>query len=77
MNKLRLGPILDEKPVKITIELPAMLHYSLTKYAQILARENGSSTIDPSRLVAPMLDRFMKGDKVFLKSMKQKYPKDP
>lgn len=77
MNKLRLGPILDEKPVKITIELPAILHHSLTKYAQILARENGSSTIDPSRLVAPMLDRFMKGDKVFLKSMKQKYPKDP
>jgi hypothetical protein len=71
MNKLRLGPILDEKPVKITIELPAMLHHNLTKYAQILARETGSSTIDPSRLVAPMLDRFMKGDKAFLKSMKQ------
>jgi hypothetical protein len=77
MNKLRLGPILDEKPVKITIELPAMLHHSLTQYAQILARETGSSAIDPSKLVAPMLDRFMKGDKVFLKSMKQKVTKNP
>jgi hypothetical protein len=77
MNKLRLGPILDEKPVKITIELPAPLHHSLVKYAQILARETGSATIEPSRLVAPMLDRFMKGDKVFLKSMKPKVTKNP
>jgi hypothetical protein len=77
MNKLRLGPILDEKPVKITIELPAPLHHSLVKYAQILAHETGSATIDPSRLVAPMLDRFMKGDKAFLKTMKQRSSKDP
>jgi hypothetical protein len=76
MNKLRLGPILDEKPVKMTIELPATLHHNLTKYAQILAREIGSSTIEPSRLVAPMLDRFMKGDKAFLKAMKQKTSRD-
>ena len=77
MSKLRLGPILDEKPVKITIELPAALHHSLIKYAQILARDTGAATIEPSRLVAPMLDRFMKGDKVFLKSMKQKVTKNP
>lgn len=76
MNKLRLGPIVDEKPVKMTIELPATLHHSLVQYAQILARETGSTTLDPSRLVAPMLDRFIKGDKVFLKTMKQKTSKN-
>ena len=76
MSKLRLGPILDEKPVRMTIELPATLHHSLTKYAQILARETGSATIEPSRLVAPMLDRFMKGDKAFLKAMKQNTSRD-
>lgn len=77
MNKLRLGPIVDEKPVKMTIELPAPLHHSLIRYAQILARETGSAEIEPSRLVAPMLDRFMKGDKAFLKTMKQRDSKDP
>lgn len=77
MSKLRLGPILDEKPVKMTIELPAPLHLSLVKYAQILAHETGSATIDPSRLVAPMLDGFMKGDKEFLKTMKQRTSKVP
>ncbi len=65
MTKLRLGPIIDEKPVKLTIELPAALHHSLVKYAQLLARESGSAKIEPSRLVAPMLDRFMRGDKAF------------
>jgi hypothetical protein len=77
MSKLRLGPILNEKPVKITIELPAALHHSLIKYAQILARETGAATIEPSRLVAPMLDRFMKGDKAFLKTIKLRASKDP
>lgn len=70
MSKLRLGPIVDEKPVKMTIELPAALHRSLIKYAQLLARETGATTIDPSKLVAPMLDRFIKGDKAFLRREK-------
>ena len=70
MTKLRLGLIIDEKPVKLTIELPNAIHQSLVKYAQLLARESGSAKIDPSRLVAPMLDRFMKADKAFLKTKK-------
>ena len=70
MTKLRLGLIIDEKPVKLTIELPNAIHQSLVEYAQLLARESGSAKIDPSRLVAPMLDRFMKGDKAFLKTKK-------
>ncbi|MBA8910242.1 hypothetical protein HNQ95_006055 [Aminobacter ciceronei] len=26
MTKLKLGPIVDEKPVKVAVELPASLH---------------------------------------------------
>lgn len=36
MAKLKLGPIADDKPVKITLELPASLHRDLVAYAAIL-----------------------------------------
>jgi hypothetical protein len=33
MTKLKLGPIADDKPVKIALEIPATLHRDLTEYA--------------------------------------------
>ena len=39
MAKLKLGPIVDDKPVKITMELPAALHRDLAAYAEALAPE--------------------------------------
>ena len=65
MAKLKLGTLLDEKPVKLTIELPAAVHRDLLSYAEILARESGQSAIDPAKLVAPMLVRFMATDRAF------------
>lgn len=38
MTKLKLGPLPDDKPVKVTLELPAPLHGDLTAYADALAR---------------------------------------
>ena len=67
MSKLRLAPLIDEKPVKMTVELPASLHRALTLYAQALAKENGGATIEPAKLVAPMIERFIRGDKAFRK----------
>lgn len=64
MSKLRLGAILDEKPVKLTVELPAAIHRDLLAYAELLARETGQA-IDPAKLVAPMLGRFMATDRAF------------
>ena len=49
MAKLKLGPITDDKPVKITLELPARLHRDLTAYAEILGREAGQPAADPVR----------------------------
>jgi hypothetical protein len=42
MAKLKLGPIQDDKPVKLTIELPAALHRDLLAYAEILARDRAA-----------------------------------
>ena len=38
MAKLKLGPITDDKPVKVSLELPATVHRDLVAYAQVLAR---------------------------------------
>jgi hypothetical protein len=36
MTKLKLGAIADDKPVKVTVELPAALHRNLVAYADYL-----------------------------------------
>ena len=68
MSKLKLTSIRDDKPVKLTVELPASVHRDLIAYAEILGRESGQAIIDPAKLVAPMLLRFMATDRVFAKA---------
>ena len=63
MTKLKLGPLTDDKPVKITLELPAALHRDLTAYADVLTREGGQPITDPTKLIAPMIERFMATDR--------------
>ena len=41
MSKLKLTGFADDKPVKITVELPANVHRDLVAYAEVLARETG------------------------------------
>ena len=71
MTKLKLGPIRDDKPVKITLDLPADVHRDLVAYAEALARETGQ-THEPTKLIAPMLARFMATDRGFAKMRKEK-----
>ncbi len=71
MAKLKLGAIQDEKPIKLTIEIPAVTHRDLLAYAEVLAHETGQSMIEPSKLIVPMLSRFMATDRAFAKA-KQK-----
>ena len=65
--KLKLGAICDDKPVRLTIELPAALHRDLVAYAQALGRETGQSIAEPVKLIAPMLARFIATDRTFAK----------
>ena len=67
MPKLKLGAIADDKPVKLTVELSAAVHRDLVSYGQVLARETGQGVVDPARLIAPMLARFMAADRAFAK----------
>ena len=67
MAKLKLGPLVDDKPVRLTVELPAQVHRDLVVYAEVLGRETGHPA-EPTKLVAPMLARFMAADREFAKA---------
>jgi hypothetical protein len=74
MVKLKLSAVPDDKPVKLTVELPAQVHRDLVAYAEVLGRENGHR-IEPAKLVAPMLARFMSTDRAFARLRRGR--KDP
>jgi hypothetical protein len=65
MSKLKLTAIEDDKPVRLTVELPAALHRDLVTYGQILG---GSTPVEPVKLVGPMLERFMATDRGFARA---------
>lgn len=67
MTKLKLGPLADDKTVKLALELPAALHRDLVAYGEILGRANGQNPIPPARLIVPMLERFIATDRGFAK----------
>jgi hypothetical protein len=68
MTKLKLGAIAEDKPVRVALDLPAQVHRDLIAYAALLAEETGTPAVDPSKLIAPMLQRFIASDRGFAKS---------
>ena len=67
MAKLKLGAIENDKPMRLTVELPAAVHRDLLSYAEALATETGQHALEPAKLIAPMLQRFMATDRGFAK----------
>jgi hypothetical protein len=67
MTKLKIGALSDERPVKVSVELPASVHRDLLAYAKAVAGESGQPISDPGKLIAPMLARFMATDRGFAK----------
>ena len=69
--KLKLGPLPDDKPVKVSVELPAKLHRDLVAYAEILGRQGGQVVEEPARLIVPMLERFIATDRGVAKARRR------
>ena len=67
MAKLKLGPIPNDKPVRLTVQLSAAIHRDLVAYGDALASETGQGAIEPAKLIGPMLARFMATDRGFAK----------
>ena len=73
--QLKLGRLLDDKPVRLTIELPAQVHRDLMAYAEAIGHEALSSgQVEAAKLVAPMLARFMATDREFGRRRKLAVP---
>ncbi|ODU34657.1 DUF2274 domain-containing protein [Sphingopyxis sp. SCN 67-31] len=73
MSKLRLGAIAEDRPVKVTVELPGAVLRDLTDYARVHAGANGlSEPLPAERLIAPMIEHFMSGDREFGKLRRQR-----
>lgn len=66
MATLKITSVSDEKPVKMTVELPAHVFRDLKAYAEIMsASGKDAPQVDESRLAARMIQQFIKEDRVF------------
>jgi hypothetical protein len=72
-EKLKLGPLLDDKPVKATVEFPAAVWRDLQAYADAMAK-NSHTASDPTRLIVPMVERFMATDRAFTRTRRGDRP---
>lgn len=77
MQKLKLGPLADDKPVRLTVELPASVHRDLVAYAEALVQETGKPVGAPAKLIVPMIERFMATDRGFGKARRQSSEAQP
>lgn len=70
MTKLKLGPVETDKPVRVSIKLPAPIYRDLLAYAEALAASTKQETLKPDKLIPPMIERFMATDRGFAKFRK-------
>ena len=71
MTKLKLSAIADDRPVKLTVELPGAVHRNLVAYAEMFSQEHGQQ-VAPAKLVPSMLARFMSADRAFVRARRAK-----
>lgn len=72
MTRLKLADLNDEKPIRLTLEIPARLHRTLAAYAVAVngGDPKGAPTVE--RLVPPMLERFIAADRAFAKGRRSR-----
>ena len=76
MAKLRLGPVLDDKPIRRTVQLSAALDAELGAYAEAYASEFGQR-LAVEKLIPPMLERFIRTDRGLSKTRHAKAEPPP
>lgn len=74
MTRLKLADLADEKPMRLTLDIPARLHRDLAAYALAVngGDPKGAPTVE--RLVPPMLERFIATDRAFAKLRRSSQP---
>ncbi|KQW72218.1 small protein [Phenylobacterium sp. Root77] len=72
-ERLKLASLLDDTPVKLTVELPAAVHRDLVAYGEAMAKEGGR-IVEPAKLAPVMLARFMTTDRAFARMKRRGGP---
>ncbi len=67
MAKLKLGPLPEDKPVRLTIVVSAELAALLRAYAEAVGSGN-TKPITVERIVPPILERFIRTDRAFMRT---------
>lgn len=70
MTRLKLSDLASEKPVRLTLEIPARLHRELAEYARAVNGGNSEGAPAIELIIPAMLDRFIATDREFAKSRK-------
>lgn len=71
MTELKPGPPADDKPVTLTIELPAAVYRDLQSYAESpTPGESATKPIEPAKLIVPMVEHFMATDRALVKALR-------
>lgn len=64
MARLKLGTLPDDRPVKLSITIPADLKRALDTYASAYAAESGRQW-ETKKLIPHILAAFLKSDRAF------------
>jgi len=64
MANLRLSPLEDDTPVKVSLEVPGPVYRNLAAYAEQMGLQAGKAA-EPAKLIVPMIELFMKSDRAF------------
>ena len=76
MSKLRLGIVESDKPVRVTIKVPAPVYRNLLAYADALAAATRQEPLNPDKIIPAMVEQFMATDRGFAK-FRRKSPAEP
>jgi len=74
VTRLKLSDVTDEKPIKLTIEIPLRLHRDLIDYGVVLNGGDERGAPEPDKLIAPMIQRFIATDREFAKVRRSVQP---
>lgn len=71
MTRISLADLSDEKPVRLTVEIPARVHRELHAYCAALNQGETTGAPAPERVIPIMVERFIASDRSYARHRKR------